>query len=376
METPDGPPAASVFNVRAKFPAVRRALSAAAAATSLLLAGAAPTGRERVASYFSSWWPRISGTRIEATETRDVTVAGFSVYRVERTGQAQVDGRPRNQAALTLLDTAGKNVFTGEVLHDPQRAAAGRTFSASADLPNIQASLQEAYGSPVLIETRGDDRPPFVALDVRVREDRDAFASFRGLVSKDGATLLLGEFHPLAESPEAWRQKLLTENPGVRAAAGRFVVHEFLDFQCERCKRRTPEARDAARERGGALEAHFLPLVKSHDWAFAAAESGAALAAVDAALYGRYEELIFSRAEGMNREAARQLAIDAAEAAGVRARVDAEISSGRARGRVVRDIELASRLGITGTPAFVVDGRLVPGERGFLENELSRRTGP
>jgi hypothetical protein len=37
---------------------------------------------------------------------------------------------------------------------------------------------------------------------------------------------------------------------------------------------------------------------------------------------------------------------------------------------VLADVELASRLGIHGTPAWVLDGKLVPGERGYLENAL------
>ena len=76
----------------------------------------------------------------------------------------------------------------------------------------------------------------------------------------------------------------------------------------------------------------------------------------------------------MTAAGARQLAADVAEAAGEKERFEAEISSGRARERVVRDVELATRLGVGATPAFVVDGRLVPGERGFLEGELARRT--
>src|SRR6266496_1161940 len=59
-------------------------------------------------------------------------------------------------------------------------------------------------------------------------------------------------------------------------------VTEFVDFQCERCRVRAPEVKKFVVEQGGAMEVRLLPLAKVHDWAFPAAEYGAALAAVDA----------------------------------------------------------------------------------------------
>jgi protein-disulfide isomerase len=38
--------------------------------------------------------------------------------------------------------------------------------------------------------------------------------------------------------------------------------------------------------------------------------------------------------------------------------------------RVLRDIELAMRLGVSGTPAFVARGALIPGERWWIEDYL------
>ena len=181
---------------------------------------------------------------------------------------------------------------------------------------------------------------------------------------------MLGEFRPLSESPTAFREKLLGQSAGVRVEPGRFTVTEFMDFQCDRCRVRTPDVRRAVLEKGGTVEIRFLPLVKMHDWAFAAAESAAALAGVKPELYRRYEESVFARAEGMSVAAARELASDIADAAGVREPFAAEIASGRARGRVLRDIGLAMRLGIVATPAFLYRGTLLPGERGLIEDYL------
>jgi protein-disulfide isomerase len=189
-------------------------------------------------------------------------------------------------------------------------------------------------------------------------------------VSGDGATLMLGEFRPSSESPTAFREKLLGESAGVRVEPGRFTVTEFMDFQCDRCRVRTPEVRRVVLEKGGSVEIRFLPLVKQHAWSFAAAESAAALAGVKPELYRRYEETVFARAEGMSAASARELASDIAAAAGAGEAFAAEIASDRARGRVLRDISLAMRLGVMATPSFLYRGTLLPGEKGLFEDYL------
>ncbi|MEP6801398.1 MAG: DsbA family protein [Acidobacteriota bacterium] len=352
----------------------RRPLSVLAA---LLLAiplhAADPSVGTRIGRFFSEWSLRIPGTHFEAVETRDVTVPGLTAFLVSRRPDPAAPAPSRAESSVTLYDARKDQVFVGHALHDASRLAARRPFDAAVDLANMTASLREVFGVPVRVDRKGEGRGALLPMAIGVEQAPGAYVLLPGYVSADGATLLLGEFHPLSEKPEAWRRKVLSENPGVRAGEGGFAVVEFLDFQCERCKRRTPEARAAAAQRGGTLETHFLPLVQSHEWAFAAAESAAALARVTPALYGRFEEMIFARSEGMTAAAAREVAADVAEAAGAREKFDAEISSGRARERVLADVLLAARVGVTGTPAFVLDGRLLPGERSFLEAELSRR---
>jgi protein-disulfide isomerase len=187
--------------------------------------------------------------------------------------------------------------------------------------------------------------------------------------------LLLGEFHPLGVAPEKWREGVLSESSGAPAAKKSFTVTAFIDFQCEKCRLRTPQVRDFAAARGGTLEIRFLPLVKIHNWAFAAAESAAALASVSPALYTRYEEAVFPRAGSMTEAAARELAADVADAAGARAAFEAEISSGRARDRVMRDVDLALRLGLNSTPVFFYRGAFLPSDPNLAETYIQSRLG-
>jgi predicted DsbA family dithiol-disulfide isomerase len=74
--------------------------------------------------------------------------------------------------------------------------------------------------------------------------------------------------------------------------------------------------------------------------------------------------------------AARQIASDIAEAAGAKEMFESELSSGRARERVVSDIRLAIRLGLSGTPSFLHDGNFVSGERELFEAYLRGKLAP
>jgi protein-disulfide isomerase len=336
------------------------------------LFSAPPTLSEKLAAFFRGWYAHIPGSDVVVTPTSDVVLPGLEAYRVER----RSGFRAYQESNVVLYDAATREIFVGDVFQDPARARARRALDAGSDLPSMETALGEAFGLPVRVELANPERGALKPLKILVSQEKngDAFASRAGFVSNDGSTLMLGEFHPLSENPGAFREKLLGQSESVRQRrsgdGAPFAVTEFLDFQCERCRVRTPDVRRLVAERGGTVEVRFLPLVRQHAWAFAAAESAAALASAGPELYRRYEESVFARAEGMNAAAARELAADIADAAGAREAYNAEIASGRARGRVLRDISLAQRLGIVGTPSFLFRGTLLPGEKGVLEDYL------
>ena len=321
--------------------------------------------RQKIARYFDGWYSYLPGSQVVAAEIRDVALPGLETYRVERKSQSKT----HQESNIVFYDRARDEMFVGDVLHDPDRAAAKRPFDAGRDLPPLQASLRDAFGVPVAITVEGNPRGALKPIRVALREEKDAVAIRRGFVSEDGATALLGEFQPASETAAAFRERLLNERPGIRTRSGRFSVTEFLDFQCERCRRRTPEVRRTVEDSGGAVEVRLLPLVKQHEAAFVAAELGAALAELSPELYAKYEKAVFSR-ETIDAAAARELATDVAESAGVRDRFEAALSQGKGRDRVVHDVELAMRLGVSGTPAFLNRGVLVSGERWVIEGYL------
>jgi protein-disulfide isomerase len=300
-----------------------------------------------------------------------VTVPGFEAFRVERRSPSRYQ-QPTN---AVLADGARGEVLVGDVFDDPARRRAGRPFDPAADIPNIQSSLAGAFGLPVRVRVAPSPRGALWPLSIEVRQRADAILGRTGYVSNDGSLLAVGEFQSLSETPAAYRRRLLAERPGVRVGSGKFLLTEFLDFQCERCRARAPEIEKAVVSRGGAVEARFLPLVNHHDWAFAAAEQAAALGALDPRLYARYRDAIFARAASMTETGCREIAADLAESAGASERLKEEVTSGRARDRVLSDMRLAMRLGISTTPSFVLDGTLMTSEEGLVESRIFEKYG-
>lgn len=342
------------------------AFCAGIAAASLRADSAA---RERVSRYFGGWFAVCPGTQISAVAAPEIVIPGYEAYRVER----RCDAKNRNELSIALVDSTRDEVFVGELLYSEERR--DRPFAPASDLPAIEGALRDAYGMPVSVRVDAGARGSLVPIRASLRLAADASASLTGFVSQNGAAVLLGEFHPLAVAPERWREDALATSQGISPDKGRFGVTAFIDFQCEKCRQRTPQLREFVSSRGGAVEIRFLPLVKVHNWAFAAAESASALAGVSPALYTRYEEAVFPRAGSMTEAAARELAADVADAAGVRPAFDAEIVSGRARDRVVRDVELALRLGLNSTPVFFYRGAHLVSDPNLAESYIQSRLG-
>jgi hypothetical protein len=340
------------------------ALALLAGLCALPAAGASESTTERVSRYFAEWFSYCPQTRVRVSPAPEIALPGYESYRAER----QCSLKNRNEMSVTLLDTAKNEIFIGDVLHSDERR--GEPFSPSRDVPVLESVFRESFGLPVSIRVEPSSRGPLRAIRLSIRQAEGAEATMPGFVSEDGATVLLGEFFPFDVPPARLRERLLEASPGVRPQKGNFVVTAFIDFQCEKCRVRTPHVRDFAWTHGGGLEVRFLPLVKIHNWAFAAAESAAALSNVSPSLYMKYEEAIFPRASQMNEASARELAADVAEAAGVRAAFEAELKSGRARSRVLADIDLALRLGLNSTPVFFYGGTYLSSEDTLAEDYI------
>jgi protein-disulfide isomerase len=149
---------------------------------------------------------------------------------------------------------------------------------------------------------------------------------------------------------------------------------EFMDFQCPFCSRVRPTLDQIRTTYGDQVRivSKHLPL-RIHPQA-----PGAAAAAEAAHRQGRYWEMrdrLFDAQRELSdekyREIAQQLGLDLA-------RFDQDRASPEVKQRVERDEQEAERLGVSGTPAFFINGRFLSGAQPFdafkrmIDEELAK----
>ena len=136
------------------------------------------------------------------------------------------------------------------------------------------------------------------------------------------------------------------------------TIVEFSDFECPFCVRVQPALERVLEQYAGRLRLvyrHF-PLTAIHPYAWKAAE--ASLCAGEQDRFWEYHDLLFAEQHAMSvpdlKEKARRLSLSGAE-------FDACLDSGRHYEAVRTDIRAATAAGVSGTPAFFVNGRFLSG---------------
>ena len=152
--------------------------------------------------------------------------------------------------------------------------------------------------------------------------------------------------------------------PSIGPDNAKVVLVEFMDFQCPFCKRHADETLPRLlSEFGGKVRfvERNLPLV-IHPSAQKAAE--ASECAYAQGKYWEYHDVLFRNQTALDvaslKRYARDLDLDGAA-------FDACLDSGQGAARVKQDTEEASRLGVSGTPTFFLNGRKIVGARPFAQ---------
>ena len=129
----------------------------------------------------------------------------------------------------------------------------------------------------------------------------------------------------------------------------------YGDFQCPYCLASQAVLRRVHDRLGDRLRFAFrhMPVVQRHPLAEIAAEASEAAAAQGR--FWEYHDALFAAQQRLSEEAfgaiAGELGLDAG-------RLQGEVDEGVWRERVQRDVRSAQASGVTGTPAFFVNGRL------------------
>jgi protein-disulfide isomerase len=166
------------------------------------------------------------------------------------------------------------------------------------------------------------------------------------------------------------------DDPAVGPPDAEVVIVEFLDFQCGYCGRFATETLYQILDTYGD-EIRFVsrdfPLTSIHTHAQKAAE--AAQCAHEQGNYWEYHDLLLRNQQALTIDSlkgyAEQLGLDMMS-------FDECLESGRYTTEVQQDLADGERYGVTGTPTFFVNGRLLVGAKPFsafqamIEEELTR----
>jgi protein-disulfide isomerase len=167
----------------------------------------------------------------------------------------------------------------------------------------------------------------------------------------------------VAELRAAAKVEMLLEQPRI-AIAGKghargpesaaVTVIEFSDYECPFCRRAEPVVEQMLKEYAGKVrfEYRHFPLESIHPQARGAAE--AAVCADEQGRFWQYHEQLFA---GESKGLAQPELLARAATAGLDvAAFQACIAAGRGRARVDADLSAGKQAGVSGTPAFFVNG--------------------
>ena len=171
------------------------------------------------------------------------------------------------------------------------------------------------------------------------------------------------------------RVDVAATGPSKGPANAPVTIVEFSDFQCPFCLRALPVIEEVMARYPDKVRFVYrnLPLERIHDRARVAAE--ASLCADDQGRFWAYHDLVFANNESLGDEDLKRFAeeLDLDVAAWEQCMLEEKFA-----GVIDADIEAALSIGITGTPAFLVNGVMISGAKpvedfvSLIESELAR----
>lgn len=228
--------------------------------------------------------------------------------------------------------------------------------AGKVEIPESQVEQAYLENAPAFAQMSPDEAKERIRLDLetqaRMRNYRAAL-----LKLKESARVEIRLPEPLLPSFH------LNDNaPAIGAPQARLTVVEFSDFQCPYCKEMQGTIRRVMQSYGSYVKVVFrhLPL-EIHPQAFPAAQ--AAVCAAEQRRFWQYHDALFASEDlsptTLNKIAA-NLNLDLTKFGHC---LDSESS----RMVVLEDMREAKQLGIKGTPAFLIDGKLFQGVLSFEE---------
>lgn len=287
----------------------------------------------------------------------------YAVVNGQRITQKEVDDSiisqllPLRQQIYELRKKALDNLIVRELLEsEAKRRGVSvdelRRSLTEAKVEVSPADVEKVYAenASVLAAMGADEAKERIRLDL---EGQARMRNYRAALSKLRESAKV-EVHledvrlPVTAGAEAFSR-------GPKGAA--VTIVEFSDFQCPYCRGVQPALKQVIKDYGTDVRLVFknLPLADIHEQA-----TPSALAAVCAGEQGsfwQYHEALFA-SEDLSSASLNKIA----ESVGLSLpQFKSCLDSEKARSAVLADVQEARRMGISGTPAFIINGKLISG---------------
>jgi protein-disulfide isomerase len=280
-----------------------------------------------------------------------ITVAELDAQIKEDLWKRQTgDGSPSRMYELRIA--AAKSLVAQRAL-DAEAKKRGLTTEAMMDqefkkLPPVDDAAVKAFYDQNAAQMQG---APFEAVAPRIRSHLEGEAKRKAvdaIIAKTDTKIEL--VRPRVEVSAA--------GPARGPADARVTIVEFSDFQCPYCQRAKPvlDEIESRHPKDVRIVYRHLPLDSLHPRARASAE--AAACAAEGNKFWEYHDRVFANnralADADLRKYAVEVGLDTAA-------FDECVRTRRHQAAVEADVQEAKKLGITGTPAFVVNGIVLTG---------------
>jgi protein-disulfide isomerase len=319
--------------------------------------------------------PTAAGDATEAARIsgQPVTIGELDAYvRDQLFEQASEGGDP---AKLYELRSQALDELVDERLIEAEAKARGMGAEdlvklEAAKAPPVQQSDIQKFFDEVKGRLPKDAKVETFADQIRARLEAEREA--RGRASFVGA---LREKAGVTVALEPPRIQVSDEGPSVGPENAPVTIVEFSDYECPFCKRAHPTITEVLKKfpQDVRLVYRHFPLDNIHPNARPAAE--ASLCAEEQGKFWPFHELVFEATAKLSADTLRGVA----EKAGLDlAKYDACVKERRFQARVDADVADGREAGVSGTPAFFVNGVPLSGARSaeefekLIQSELAR----
>jgi protein-disulfide isomerase len=251
----------------------------------------------------------------------------------------------------------------------------------------VAALMDEEITSKVALVTEKEIEENYQANKARMKSDEATFrAQLRSQLQQQKLTARQDAFLASLRArskivvrlalPAAARVDVAIAGAPVRGAADAPVtIVEFSDFECPFCKQASTTVAKLMEKYPGKIRLAYrdLPLESIHPQARRAAE--AAQCARDGGKFWEYHDVLFTQSPRLSPDDLKRYAVQVGLDAG---KFDACVASGSKGTVVQKDIDAGTALGITGTPVFFINGRVLRGAQPIdafsrvIDDELTR----